>query len=58
MFLLAHYDSLVACKRQSSINSGTWLWRFDDIIGLAKSCVVKGINRKKAKEKYIIIHCK
>ena len=45
----------IACKRRSSVNSGAWLRRFDDVTGVEKSCVAKGINRKKAKEKYFII---
>jgi len=32
------------------------LQRFDDGTGVAKSCVAKGINRKKAKEKFFISH--
>jgi len=47
----------VACKRHSSVNSGAWLRRFDDVTGVEKSCVAKGINRKKAKEKYFVIIC-
>jgi len=31
------------------------LRRFDDVARVEKSCVAKGINRKKAKEKYFII---
>jgi len=31
------------------------LWRFDDVTVVEKSCVAKGLNRKKAKEKYFII---
>jgi len=31
------------------------LRRFDDVTRMKKSCVAKGINRKKAKEKYFII---
>ena len=31
----------VACKRWSSVNSGAWLWRFDDVTGVKKSCVAK-----------------
>jgi len=31
------------------------LWRFDDVTGVQKTCVAKGINRKKAKEKCFII---
>jgi len=53
-FFLLPY-SLVACKRWSSVNSGAWLRRFDDVTGVEKSCVAKGINRKKAKEKYLVI---
>jgi len=41
-------------KRRSSVNSGAWLQRFDDITGVEKSCVAKGINGKKAKTKYFI----
>jgi len=41
----------VPCKRWSSVNSKTWLWRFDDVTGVEKSYVAKGINGKKAKEK-------
>jgi len=48
----------VACKRRSSVNSGAWLRRFDDVTGVAKSCVAKGINRKKAKEKKFIFEHK
>jgi len=46
---------MVACKRRSSVNSGAWLRRFDDVTGVEESCVAKGINRKKAKEKYFVI---
>jgi len=42
-------------KKRSSVNSGVWLWRFDDVTGVEKSCVTKGINGKKAKEKQFII---
>jgi len=42
----------VPCKRRSSVNCGSWLRRFDDVTGVEKSCVAKGINGKKAKEKY------
>jgi len=45
----------VPCKRRRSVNSGAWLCRFDDVTGVEKSCVAKGINRKKAKEKYFVI---
>jgi len=31
------------------------LRRIDDVPGVEKTCVAKGINRKKAKEKYLII---
>ena len=37
------------------VKGGAWLRRFDDVTGVEKSCVAKGINRKKAKEKYLII---
>jgi len=45
----------VPYKRKSSVNSGAWLQRFDDVTGVEKSCIAKGINRKKAKKKYVII---
>jgi len=45
----------VACKRQSSVNNGAWLRRFDDVTGVEKSCVAKGVNRKKRRKKYLII---
>jgi len=48
-------NSAVACKRRSSVNSGAWLRRFEDVTRVEKSCVAKGINIKKAKEKYLII---
>jgi len=37
------------------VKGGAWLRKFDDVSGVEKSCVAKGINRKKAKEKYFII---
>jgi len=33
--------SRVACKRRSSVNSGAWLQRFDDVTRVEKSCVAK-----------------
>jgi len=45
----------VLCKRRNSVNTGAWLERFDDVTGVEKSCIAKGINAKKAKEKYLII---
>ena len=47
--------SWVPCKRRSSVKSGAWLRRSDDVTGVEKSCGAKGINGKKAKEKYFII---
>jgi len=38
---------MVACKRRSTINSGAWLPRFDDVIGVEKSCVAKSKKGKK-----------
>jgi len=46
----------VPCKRRSSVNSGAWLRRFDDVTGVEESCVAKGINRKKKKK--IFHYCK
>ena len=45
----------VPCKRRSSVNSGAWLGKFDDVTRMGKSCVAKGISGKKEKEKYFII---
>ena len=45
---------LVSCKRRSSVNSGAWLWRFEYVTGIEKSCITKRINRQ-TKEKYFII---
>jgi len=47
--------NLVACKRQSSVNSGAWLRRFDGITGVEKSCVAKSKKGKIVKEKCYII---
>jgi len=40
---------------QSSINSGAWLWRFDDVTRVEKSCVAKAKKGKKVKETCCII---
>ena len=53
--ILIKAHNRIACKRRSSVNSGAWLRRFDDVTGVEESCVAKGINRKKAKEKYFDI---
>jgi len=37
---------LVACKGRSSINSGAWLRRFNDVTGVEKSCVAKAEKRQ------------
>jgi len=42
------------CERRSSVNSRAWLQRFDNITGVKRSCVAKGINGKKAKKKHFI----
>jgi len=34
---------------RSSVKSGAWLWRFDDVTGVEKGCVAKGTNGKKRK---------
>ena len=39
----------VPCKMRSSVKSGAWLWRFDDVTGVEKGCVAKGTNGKKRK---------
>jgi len=49
------YFVKVPCKRQSSVNSGAWLRRFDDVTRVKKTSAANGINGKKAKEKYFII---
>ena len=46
----------VPCKRRSSVNSGAWLQRFDDVTGVEKSCFVKAIKRKKSEGK-MLYHC-
>jgi len=46
---------LVPCKRQSSVNSGAWLRKFDDVSGVEKSCVAKRINGKKAKKNDLLL---
>jgi len=44
-------DSIwVACKRRSSVNSGAWLRRFDDVTGVEKSCVAASKKGKKVKK--------
>jgi len=55
---LGFFDSgqiLEMCVVWLPMKGGAWLRRFDDVPGLGKSCVAKGMNRKKAKEKYFII---
>jgi len=36
----------VPCKRRSSVKSGGWLRRFDDVTRVEKGCVAKGKNVK------------
>jgi len=31
----------VPCKRRSSVNSGAWLRRFDDVTGVAKTDILR-----------------
>jgi len=50
--------SRVPCKRWSSLNSGTWLRRFDNVTGVEKSCVAKGINRKKQRKNILLLQIK
>jgi len=45
----------VACKRRSSVSSGAWLRRFDDVTGVLKSCVAKWINRKKQRKNILLL---
>ena len=54
-FVNIRFSAEVPCKRRSSVKSGAWLRRFDDVTGVEKSCVGKGVNGKRAKEKYFII---
>jgi len=35
--LQLQYDFTVPCKRRSSVNSGAWLRRFNDVTGAAKT---------------------
>ena len=45
------------CERWISVNSGAWLWRFEDLTGVEKSCVAKAKNTKKSIGK-MLYHCK
>jgi len=45
----------VPCKRQSAVNSGAWLQRFDDVTGVDKGCVAKGINGKKQRKNILLL---
>jgi len=45
----------VPCKRRSSVNSGAWLWRFDDVTAVEKSRIAIAKKGKKVKEKCCII---
>ena len=45
----------VACKCWSSINNGAWLRRFDGVTKVEKSCVAKGINRKKQRQNILLL---
>jgi len=37
------------------VKKEAWLRRFDDVNKVEKSCVAKGINRKKAKENILLL---
>jgi len=50
-----NYKKLWVYKRRSSVNSGAWLRRCDDVTGVEKSCVAKAKKGKKVKEKCCII---
>jgi len=45
----------VPCKRRNSVNSRAWLWRFDDITRVEKSCVAKGINGKMQRKNILLL---
>jgi len=45
----------VPCKRWSAVNSGAWLRRFDDVTGVEKSRVGKGINGKKQRKNILLL---
>ena len=47
--------TVVSCERRSSVNSGAWLRRFDDVTGMEKSCVAKGINIKKQRKNCLLL---
>ena len=34
-------EKRVPCKRRSSVNSGGWLPRFDDVTGIAKTDILR-----------------
>jgi len=42
-------------ERRSFVNSGAWLWRFDDETGVEKSCIAKGINGKKQRKNILLL---
>jgi len=42
-----HSFLMVPFKRRSSINSGAWLQRFDDVTGVETSCIAKAKKEKK-----------
>jgi len=37
------------------VNSGAWLLRFDDVTGVEKSCVTKGINMKMQRKNILLL---
>jgi len=45
----------VACKRQSSVNSGAWLRRFDDITRVENSCIA--LQKTEKSEGKMLCHC-
>jgi len=50
-----HLWQKVPCKRRSSVNSGAWLHRFDDVTRVENSCVAKGINGKKQRKNILLL---
>jgi len=42
-------------RKRLPVKGGAWLWRFDDVTGVEKSCVAKSKKGKKVKEKCCII---
>ena len=45
----------VPCKKQSSVNDGAWLWRFNDITRVAKTDILRLSNENQMLVKIIVL---